>query len=691
MKDKLSALMLVFFSLSLLLFSAEKVKEKDLSQRHQEFLNLTRYIILDEEKSVFNQLATDRERDIFIKAFWKQRDPTPGTPENEYKTEHIKKFNYANKFYGRGTPRPGWMTDMGRIHILMGEPVSKERFETTIGIRPVQAWFYYGDPKKRLPTHFAVVFFKRGGFGEFKLYDHVVDGPTALLVEGRDMDPADYETMYNKIRELSPTLSLISHSMIPGDFPFNFQPSPINNIIMAEIFDSPKRDVNPKYATNFLNYKGIVDTAYMTNFVESDSFTQIIRDPIMGIDFLHFSIAPKNLSVDYYEPKDQYYCNFSVSASLRIDEEIIFQYSKDFPFYFNPEDIDRVKANGVSIEDSFPVISGKYKFIVLLQNSVGKEFCLLEKEVVIPERTGVARIAGFLLGYNFKNYERQFHIPFKLKDKKVVIDPTNTFSARDNIVLFINIADVTRQLWEKGKVRINVTGLKPNNPAIKSLVIQLKDRPLEKTLVISHTIAGRELPPDYYEISASLYDETGAKFDEVKNKFIISQAEAVSHPISHTKAFSLANNFLYFYMLAHQYEKTNNFQKAESSYAKAYALRPNYKKGLVDYANFLYKVKKFDKILALITKIEGDENLKFEFFLLKGKAYMGKGSYKEAIDNFLQGNEIYNSDINLLNSLGFCYYKVADKKKALDALRSSLRLNPEQEDIKKLISELEKK
>jgi len=137
--------------------------------------------------------------------------------------------------------------------------------------------------------------------------------------------------------------------------------------------------------------------------------------------------------------------------------------------------------------------------------------------------------------------------------------------------------------------------------------------------------------------------------------------------------------------------RINDFQKAESSYARAYAVRPAYKRGLVDYANFLYKVKKFDKILNLITEIEDDDNLKFEFFLLKGKAYMGKGRYEEAIDNFLQGNEIYNSDIGLLNSLGYCYYKVEDKKKALDALSSSLRLNPEQKGIKKLIAEIEKK
>jgi tetratricopeptide (TPR) repeat protein len=64
--------------------------------------------------------------------------------------------------------------------------------------------------------------------------------------------------------------------------------------------------------------------------------------------------------------------------------------------------------------------------------------------------------------------------------------------------------------------------------------------------------------------------------------------------------------------------------------------------------------------------------------------------YPEAIDNLLEGNKIYNSDIRLLNSLGFCYYKTRQKAKSLEVLKASLRLNPEQEKIKKLIGEIEK-
>ncbi len=69
---------------------------------------------------------------------------------------------------------------------------------------------------------------------------------------------------------------------------------------------------------------------------------------------------------------------------------------------------------------------------------------------------------------------------------------------------------------------------------------------------------------------------------------------------------------------------------------------------------------------------------------------MGMGDYSMAIENLVEGNKIYNSDIRLLNSLGFCYYRTNQKKKALDALKASLRLNPEQNSIIKLVQEIEK-
>jgi len=69
------------------------------------------YIITATEKNVFLQLETNMERDFFIEVFWKQRDPTPGTPENEFKDEHYQRINYANRTFGRMSSKRGWQTD----------------------------------------------------------------------------------------------------------------------------------------------------------------------------------------------------------------------------------------------------------------------------------------------------------------------------------------------------------------------------------------------------------------------------------------------------------------------------------------------------------------------------------------------------------------------------------------------------
>jgi GWxTD domain-containing protein len=78
------------------------------------------YIITPEERQAFMQLSNDEERDNFIEAFWQRRDPTPDTPENEYKEEHYQRIAYANEHFAAGIP--GWKTDRGRIYISYGKP-----------------------------------------------------------------------------------------------------------------------------------------------------------------------------------------------------------------------------------------------------------------------------------------------------------------------------------------------------------------------------------------------------------------------------------------------------------------------------------------------------------------------------------------------------------------------------------------
>ncbi|MBN1272763.1 MAG: GWxTD domain-containing protein [Candidatus Aminicenantes bacterium] len=691
MKKNIFAVYISLLLFSGLLCSQEKVKEKDLPEKHREFLKVTSYIMLKQEKDVFLQLTSSRDRDAFIETFWKQRDPTPGTPKNEYKEEHMRRFLHANKIFSRGSVREGWMTDKGRYYILLGEPTSTEKFYGTLGIYPCEVWYYYGDPSKGLPSYFGLIFYQRGGTGEFKLYDPVSDGPSRLLIQSKGFAMEDYESMYERIREIAPTLADISLSLIPGDIPFNYMPSPRNTILIAEILESPKKDVNPSYATHFLSYKGIVNTEYMTNMIESETITALMEDPFLGINFLHFSLVPKTLSVDYYENNDQYYCNFTLDLSLRKEEEIIFQYRKEFPHYFEPKNIDRIRANGIAIEDSIPVADGQYKLVILLTNSVGKEFCIYEEMIDIKADDGKPRIIGPFLGYDFYETRENVHVPFKLDKDKLFIDPRNTFAVKDQVAMLFSLTHINQDLWQKGLVQVRIEGMKPGNPSIKAFRLELKNYPYRRVLSFPYKFSASELTPDYYRMWISLVDGDGQTVDKQTSRFIVTRAEAIAHPIARVRLVPYTNNYLFHYMLAHQYTNLENFEKADEHYEKAYNLKKDYSKGLLEYVNFLILRRNFTRSLELVDKLAGDENLKFEYLLAKGRTQMGLGQYAEAIENLLQANELYDSDIRVLNSLGFCYHKVGQRQKALDVLKASLSLNPKQDSIQKMIEEIENK
>jgi GWxTD domain-containing protein len=80
------------------------------------------YIITNEERNAFRQLGTDAEREHFVEQFWLRRDPTPGTPENEFREEHYRRIGYANSHFTTPSGLPGWKTDRGRIYITFGPP-----------------------------------------------------------------------------------------------------------------------------------------------------------------------------------------------------------------------------------------------------------------------------------------------------------------------------------------------------------------------------------------------------------------------------------------------------------------------------------------------------------------------------------------------------------------------------------------
>jgi GWxTD domain-containing protein len=137
--------------------SAKKsVKSKKMdgpySIKKDPFYRIARLIMIKEEIDIYKRLPDHESRLKFIDEFWKKRDPTPGTDENESKQEFILRIAYANKWF-RETPKgEGWNTERGRILLQLGFPDQRKfsegprtyrgRLLNTRSIR-TEIWIYY--------------------------------------------------------------------------------------------------------------------------------------------------------------------------------------------------------------------------------------------------------------------------------------------------------------------------------------------------------------------------------------------------------------------------------------------------------------------------------------------------------------------------------------------------------------------
>lgn len=79
------------------------------------------FLMTKQDQQQWKKLETDEEAAEFIELFWARRDPTPGTPRNEFREEFQARVAYADQVYRSARTR-GALTDMGRVYLLLGPP-----------------------------------------------------------------------------------------------------------------------------------------------------------------------------------------------------------------------------------------------------------------------------------------------------------------------------------------------------------------------------------------------------------------------------------------------------------------------------------------------------------------------------------------------------------------------------------------
>jgi len=80
-----------------------------------------KFIMSDEEERAWKALPSDAEAARFIDLFWARRDPTAGTPRNEFREEFLQRVRFAEGSFTEKRTR-GSLTERGQVYILLGPP-----------------------------------------------------------------------------------------------------------------------------------------------------------------------------------------------------------------------------------------------------------------------------------------------------------------------------------------------------------------------------------------------------------------------------------------------------------------------------------------------------------------------------------------------------------------------------------------
>jgi GWxTD domain-containing protein len=132
-----------------------------------DFFDQVKLIMSKAEIEIYSHLAVATDRGEFIADFWKKRDPSPESEENEFKEEFEKRVEFANRwFYEQGLADSGWDSERGRILLILGMPDRREQMPMLDNprVKAAEIWFY---DKYSLRLEFL----DTEGVGKFRL-DH---------------------------------------------------------------------------------------------------------------------------------------------------------------------------------------------------------------------------------------------------------------------------------------------------------------------------------------------------------------------------------------------------------------------------------------------------------------------------------------------------------------------------------------
>lgn len=533
MKVNYLATLALVFSVCFAVFPSGQRPE--LSKKYDLWLNEeVAYIISPKEKEVFGKLETDRDRDLFIEEFWRQRDPTPGMPQNEFRDEHYRRIDYANKRFGGGVAAKGWRTDRGRTLIILGPPLDVEKFASP-DICPVEIWYYLRDLRWDLSTFFRLLFFEEYGAEEFKLYNPFSDGPKRLVpfperwraaknpIPGESAGvkiprpaswtPADERAYEILVTYVTSEVAEASISFFPG---FSDPGEALrSSALLNEIPSIPRNRIKDEYAEEFLARKAPVEVNYSVHQIESRSMVNVLQDP-SGRFLVNYAIGLRALTVDFFQ--DHYFAG--LRTSIRVTDaggKTVFQDEKFSPVELTKLELKAVAESSPELHGFFALIPGTYTISLLLENTVSKEFTSIDKKISVPQGRQI-QMSPLLLARNVvKSSFGEAGQAFRVGEIQIYPSLDNMFQNSDHLFVFFQVYGLGSELSEQGDLEYSLSS---EGRVLQTVRRKICDSENHRDFIEEFSM--EKSAPGTYTVKVALLDKEGKEVASAQTDFVIS-------------------------------------------------------------------------------------------------------------------------------------------------------------------------
>lgn len=655
-----------------------------LSDGHRKWLEQeVLYIISDREKDAFERLQSEAEREAFIEAFWRRRDPEPLTPENEYRLEHYERIAYANSRLGGETAMPGWMTDRGRIWIQLGEPDERETFAAVPGLYPTELWFYLQNDEHLLPPLY-ILFFQEHNAGPFVQFNHLIHQPEELLPAQSFPVGESRDEAFLTLQEMSPQLAHASITMradrgVTAGLALPDMAQLQTQTLLQDINRAPYRLLDTNWVSGADAGRGLVESEYLFNFVPSAGAARVFPGPASGPPswFVHYAIEiePQHFTLAREEDGNEYFTRFEIQGEVtNEDGEVVHDFATTPFLRLGERELREVGARPFAWRGMFPLIPGDYRLRVIMKNDARTEYTVFEDEIPVPDDDAPSFLSRPVLVHGLPTEDRGAYGVWAPGGAPLVPD------GRGVSALGAPLSAVAAAPGHD-RVRFRVTPWTTTEDGRAPAPIAEGEVPVAEGLARWSPTTDSWASGRYVLTVAAAGAERSADFD-------LTARAAVARPWGLTDSFDAEAPGALPAALAEQWLRTGAEARAAEMFRAALAADPNQLRARLVLGRFALDDARPQEAVRLLEPALAQAPEEVPILRALGDAHRESGNPSRAAALYERSLALQTPDATLLNALGWSLAAGGQSAKAIGYLERSLALDPAQPEIRRLLASL---